>query len=120
MSEWVKAIAAADLVPGACLELRVAGTAIALFNVGGAIHALTNTCMHRGGPLGQGLLDGQVVMCPWHAWTFDVTTGVSTVNPELQVQRYEVKVEDGDVFVKLGPPAAQPGDEPESRAERQG
>jgi nitrite reductase/ring-hydroxylating ferredoxin subunit len=107
---------AAELAPGACAEVRVGGTAIALFNVSGAIYALTNTCMHRGGPLGQGLLEGQVVMCPWHAWTFDVTTGLSTVNPELQVRRYEVKVEDGDVFVDVGPVEGQS----EGRAEGQG
>jgi nitrite reductase/ring-hydroxylating ferredoxin subunit len=40
-------------------------------------------------------------MCPWHAWTFDVTTGESTVNPELRVTSYAVRVEDGQVFVKL-------------------
>jgi nitrite reductase/ring-hydroxylating ferredoxin subunit len=48
------------------------------------------------------MLEGPVVMCPWHAWTFDVTTGRSTVNPELAIAVYEVKVEDGQVFVRLG------------------
>jgi nitrite reductase/ring-hydroxylating ferredoxin subunit len=47
------------------------------------------------------MLDGAIVMCPWHAWTYDVTTGVSTVNPEFSVPRYEVKVEDGQVLVKV-------------------
>jgi nitrite reductase (NADH) small subunit len=101
MSEFVLAIAASDLTPGKCMEARVGGKAVALFNVDGVFHALSNTCVHRGGPLGQGMLDGTIVMCPWHAWTFDVTTGMSNVNPELSVARYEVKIEAGQVLVKV-------------------
>ncbi len=101
MAEFVKVVSASELKPGGCMEAMVGGTPVALFNVGGAFHALSNLCVHRGGPLGQGVLDGQVVLCPWHAWTYDVTTGVSTVNPDLKVARYETKLEDGDVFVRV-------------------
>lgn len=101
MSEFVRVIAASELRPGACTEVIADGRPVALFNVGGTFHAIGNTCIHRGGPLGQGELDGSTVLCPWHGWSFDVTTGVSTVNPELRVDRYEVKVEDGQVLVKV-------------------
>lgn len=101
MSEFIRAIAVGDLAPGNCMEARVGGKAVALFNVDGVFHALSNTCVHRGGPLGQGMLDGAIVMCPWHAWTFDVTTGASNVNPSLSVARYEVKVEDGQVLIRV-------------------
>ena len=101
MGEFLRAIAESDLLPGNCMEVRVGDKAVALYNVGGVFLATSNTCIHRGGPLGQGLLDGCVVMCPWHAWTFDVNTGESTVNPELKVASYPVKVEDGQVFVKV-------------------
>ncbi len=101
MAEFVKVIAAADLAPGACKEIAVSGKPVALFNVAGSFHAIGNTCIHRGGPLGQGMLDGQTVLCPWHAWAYDVTTGVSMVNPEFRVPRYDVKVEAGDVLVKV-------------------
>ena len=101
MADFVKVLAAAELPPGSCREVLVSGKPVALFNVGGAFHAISNTCIHRGGPLGQGSLDGQVVMCPWHAWTYDVTTGVSTVSPELSVPRYDVKLEGGEVFVRV-------------------
>lgn len=102
MSDFVKLIGVSDLAAGACMEAVVGDKAVALFNVGGSFYALDNRCIHRGGPLGQGTLDGQVVMCPWHAWTYDVTTGVSTANPDLKIARYEVKVEDGQVYVKPG------------------
>ena len=102
MSEFASAIAVADLPPGRAAEVVVDGQAIALFNVDGTFHALAGRCPHRGGPLGQGFLDGPRVSCPWHNYTFDVTTGDNVVNADLKVARYEVKVEDGQVRVKLG------------------
>jgi nitrite reductase (NADH) small subunit len=101
MSDFVRVIAADELAPGSCMETRVEGKPVALFNVDGTFHAIGNTCIHRGGPLGQGFLSGTIVMCPWHAWTYDVTTGVSTVNPDLKVPSYETKVEEGQVLVKV-------------------
>jgi nitrite reductase (NADH) small subunit len=102
MSEFAPAIAVGDLPPGRGAEVQVDGQAVALFNVRGTFHALAGRCPHRGGPLGEGFLDGSRVSCPWHDYTFDVTTGDSVVRADLKVERYEVKVEDGTVFVKLG------------------
>ena len=102
MSDYVPVLAVADLPPGRAAEVTVDGRAIALFNVGGTVHALANRCPHRGGPLGQGFVDGPQVSCPWHNWTFDVTTGENVAGPDLKVDRYEVRVADGQVFVKLG------------------
>jgi nitrite reductase/ring-hydroxylating ferredoxin subunit len=102
MSDYVPVAAVADLPPGRAAEVTVAGLPVALFNVGGTFHALANRCPHRGGPLGQGFVDGPQVSCPWHNYTFDVTTGENVASPDLKVARYEVKVEDGRVFVRLG------------------
>lgn len=101
MAEFVKAIAAADLAPGQGTEVNVAGKPVAIFNVGGTYHAISNTCLHRGGPLGQGFVEGSTVTCPWHSWTYDVTTGANVVNPDLKVSRYETRVEGGQVLVKV-------------------
>ncbi len=98
--DFVRVVAAAELPPGQTMEALVNGKPVALFNVGGEYHAISNTCLHRGGPLGKGVLDGMLVICPWHAWAYDVTTGVSDVNPDLKVATYEVKVEDGQVLVR--------------------
>jgi NAD(P)H-dependent nitrite reductase small subunit len=102
MSEFVPALPVADLPPGRGAEVTVGGRAIALFNVDGAFYALSGRCPHRGGPLGQGFVDGSQVSCPWHNYTFDVTTGRNVVSADLQVERYEVRVEDGQICVKLG------------------
>jgi nitrite reductase/ring-hydroxylating ferredoxin subunit len=101
MSEFVRVIPASELAPGQCREVLVGNRSVALFNVDGVFYALSNLCLHRGGPLGQGLLSGTVVMCPWHAWTWDVRTGEHTLNPELKMARYDVKLEDGQVLVSV-------------------
>jgi nitrite reductase (NADH) small subunit len=102
MADFVRAIAAADLAPGQCTETTVGGTPVAIYNVDGTFYATSSLCLHRGGPLGQGLLQGPEVMCPWHAWTWNVTTGENAANGTLKIPTYEVKVEDGHVFVKIG------------------
>jgi nitrite reductase/ring-hydroxylating ferredoxin subunit len=102
MPDFVRAIAASELAPGQATEVTVDGTPLAIYNVDGIFYATSNVCLHRGGPLGQGLLEGRSVMCPWHAWSWDVATGENTANPELKIPAYEVKVADGQVLVKLG------------------
>jgi nitrite reductase/ring-hydroxylating ferredoxin subunit len=77
------------------------GRAVALFNVGGVLYALDNACAHRGGPLGEGDLTGQVVACPWHGWRWDVTTGANVNNPAVRMACFPVSVEGGNVFVEL-------------------
>jgi nitrite reductase/ring-hydroxylating ferredoxin subunit len=47
------------------------------------------------------MLSGHEVMCPWHAWTWDVRSGENTANPSLRIPSYEVKVEGGDVLVRM-------------------
>ncbi|PYQ08056.1 MAG: non-heme iron oxygenase ferredoxin subunit [Acidobacteria bacterium] len=101
MAEFVRAIAASDLAPGQCVEVKVGATPVAIYNVDGTFYATSNVCLHRGGPLGQGLLEGHAVMCPWHAWSWDVKTGENVANGDLKIPTYEVKVEGGEVFVKV-------------------
>jgi nitrite reductase/ring-hydroxylating ferredoxin subunit len=101
MGEFHRTISAATLAPGACTEVIVDGRPVALFNVEGRIYATGNICLHRGGPLGQGMLTGHEVMCPWHAWSWDVRTGENTANNALKIPSYEVKVEDGVVMVRV-------------------
>jgi nitrite reductase (NADH) small subunit len=90
-----------EVPPGTGKVVEVAGQALALFNVDGAFYAIDNACPHRGGPLGEGDLDGFIVTCPWHGWRWDVTTGCNANNPALQVGCFPVTVEGGEVFVEL-------------------
>lgn len=90
-----------DVKEGEGKVVEANGKTIALFNVDGKIYAIDNTCLHAGGPLGEGTCDGNIVTCPWHQWKYDVTTGVSIVNPQIRVDTYEVKVEGDKVKVKV-------------------
>lgn len=97
---FVKAASASEIKPGEGKTVDVSGLRIALFNLNGNFYAIDNTCPHRGGPLGEGMLDGPVVICPWHGWQFDVTTGKSPFMP-VGVKTFEVKVEGNDVLVNV-------------------
>lgn len=100
MASFVRAASVGDVAPGTGKTVEVNGRQIALFNVDGRFYALGGECPHRGGPLGDGDLEGCVVTCPWHAWQFDVTTGESLTD-DLKAERYEVRVEGDDVLVAV-------------------
>jgi nitrite reductase (NADH) small subunit len=88
-----------DIAPGTATIVQVNGKSIALFNVEGRFYAISNTCPHEGGPLGEGHLKGCVVTCPWHDLAFDVRTGHGTDGGGYCVGSYEVRIQGPDVFV---------------------
>jgi len=96
---------AAEQAPaeGAGTVVRIDDTMLALFRVEGRCYALDNACPHKGGPLGEGQLQGHVVTCPWHGWTWDVRTGTNVRMPSLKkVACYLVTEQNGELFVELG------------------
>jgi len=101
MANFVKVADVSELAPGTAKMVEVMGKAIALFNVGGAIYATDNTCLHQGGPLGEGELMGEVVICPWHQWEYNVRTGEVVGNSPLKITTYPVQVEGSDVKVAV-------------------
>ncbi len=93
-----------ELGPGQVKPLRVSGDRIALYNSGGDFHAIGDTCTHAGGVLSSGDFDGEYVQCPRHGAEFEVKTGDALTPPARgPVPRYDVRVEDGDVYVALPP-----------------
>jgi nitrite reductase/ring-hydroxylating ferredoxin subunit len=98
---FVRTVKLGELPPGTVREFSVEGRAIALANVEGKIYAINNLCLHHGGPLGQGMLEGKAVTCPWHSWQFDVTNGKSLQNPSVGVDCYRTEVRGDDIFVEV-------------------
>jgi nitrite reductase/ring-hydroxylating ferredoxin subunit len=95
-------LAAMDDVPvGEGRVVDAEGRELAVFNVDGTYYVIDNMCVHRGGPLGEGDLDGRIVTCPWHAWRWDVTTGANANNPAVKMASFPVIIEQGDIFVEL-------------------
>ena len=117
MAERHKVADASDLEPGERAFVQIDGVEVAVFNVEGEYFALANYCVHQGGPLCEGELTGrygmadddwawtfdtteQNVVCPWHGWKFDVTTGENIDDDRYVTPTYDVEVDGGEVFVR--------------------
>lgn len=103
MGELVKVASTDDLPPGTARIVEVAGDHIAVFNVKGKFYALNNTCLHKGGPLGEGTVNDSelTVECPWHGWTYHLDNGKNVADPSKQVKTYAVKVKGSEIFLDL-------------------
>ena len=103
MEEFVDVASVHELPPGRARTVIVGGRAIALYHTTQGFFASDNTCPHRGGPLGEGDLIGNEIICSWHLWGFDVTTGVCTGNAEVSIVMHEVKIDRDRILIKLAP-----------------
>jgi nitrite reductase (NADH) small subunit len=107
MNNWI-AIARLEEIPR--LGARVIKTDsmdLALFRTANdQVFALYDRCPHKGGPLSQGMVHGTSVTCPLHNWKIDLASGEALGSDQGCVKTYEVKVEDGTVYLKT--PAAEP------------
>jgi len=97
----IKAGFVADLPPGQVKEILVGQQPYAICNFAGVVYALDGVCIHEGGPLGQGQLDGAKLVCPYHLWEFDCRTGAYDFDPTQGVATYPVRIEDGEIVVEV-------------------
>jgi nitrite reductase (NADH) small subunit len=109
---WWK-IAPAASIPereGRCIE--AAGRQVAVFHTSEGFLAVENRCPHRGGPLADGIVNGAAVVCPLHAWKFDLRSGLSTNHPESPAAliTYPTRIEDGFICIQL-PQGTAPDEE---------
>jgi nitrite reductase/ring-hydroxylating ferredoxin subunit len=95
----VKSIA--EFPPESLAQIQINGSAYALCHHNGAVLCFDGRCPHAGGPLGDGNLDGDQIVCPWHAWAFDCKTGINDFDPSIQLRSYPVIVKDAMIFVDL-------------------
>ena len=101
---WEEIGTAAELARTPLVQLTIGRTKIALIHRDGVFGAISGVCNHVGGPLGEGRLDGDYVVCPWHAWKFHRETGLGEPGfEEDAVPVYATRVEDGRVYVDLNP-----------------
>src|SRR5579863_462855 len=99
---WVDVGAAADIRAGALRAVKVEGSELALSCREGVIGAVSNICNHVGGPLGEGRLDGDYIVCPWHQWKFHRCTGLGEPGFEADaVPGFPVREADGRVLVDI-------------------
>lgn len=98
---FVKVGSLAELPPGSVMEAAVGDNTYAICNVGGELHAYDGVCPHAGGPLGEGILDGDRLICPWHAWEYDCRTGVNDYDENVKLAKFPVKSEGDDVLIDV-------------------
>jgi nitrite reductase (NADH) small subunit len=96
-----KVLSLSALPPGSTAGVTVGGKQYALCNLNGEIHALDGVCPCSGGPLGQGVLQGNLLVCPWHGRRYDCRTGVHHFDLEVKVAKFSVLVQDGDILIDV-------------------
>jgi 3-phenylpropionate/trans-cinnamate dioxygenase ferredoxin subunit len=98
---WIAVADDAKVKEGVPLAVYPNGVNILLVRVDGSLHALANKCAHMACPLEGGRLEGHVITCPCHDWSFDVRSGAFTQAGEIVVTTYPTKVEGDKVLLAL-------------------
>ncbi len=99
--KWIKIGKAAELNKKELQQIEVEGKPIALSYRDGKFGAISGTCIHVGGPLGDGTIKNDYVVCPWHSWQFHRLTGEARPGIPAAVPQYELKEENSDLFINL-------------------
>jgi nitrite reductase (NADH) small subunit len=99
--KWIRITHAENIPLREGRSVRIGDEEIAIFNLGDRYVAVDNSCPHRGGPLCDGIVSGDVVVCPLHGWRISLDTG-EVLKPDVcvKVGTYPVSVEDGVISVQ--------------------
>jgi 3-phenylpropionate/trans-cinnamate dioxygenase ferredoxin subunit len=99
--DWTPVCHIDELPPGAHRTVDLDGTQVAVFNLGGELHAIEDLCTHDGGILTGGPVEGDEIVCPRHGARFSIRTGEALTAPAYEpTATFPVRVEDGVVQVK--------------------
>jgi len=102
MSDFVRVCKVSEIPDPGRAVFEVGERFVVVFHLDGEFHALEDCCTHDGGPLGEGDIDGFQIICPRHGARFDIRTGQAMAMPAVNATpSHEVKIEGGDVFVKI-------------------
>ena len=96
-----RALAAKDLALGTLAQVKVGGRELVLANIEGTYHAMEGHCPHAGAPLGDGRLRGSSVVCSLHFWAIDFATGGCSRAPGLVLDRFETKLINDHIYIKI-------------------
>ncbi len=100
--EFVEIVPASELPTGERLFVELGDKPIVIFNIAGQYFAIGDICTHDDGPLGDGVLEGNNIVCPRHGAEFDVRTGQAMQMPAvIDIPAYPVQIRDGKIFVGI-------------------
>jgi nitrite reductase (NADH) small subunit len=97
----VKVGAVSSLPAGQVVEVVHGSDTYAVCNVDGQLRCTDGNCPHAGGPLGQGSLNGSLLVCPWHGWEFNTNTGANDFDEDLVIRTFPVVVNDGEILIDV-------------------
>jgi len=100
-SEWVVVTTRSKLPKAGVLPVYPKGVAVLLVPQGDEVYAIANRCPHMSCPLEAGRVDGGIITCPCHDWSFHVRTGEMVTAPEIRVTTYPVKKDGDDILIEL-------------------
>ncbi len=103
MAEFVTVAKTSDIEPGKMILVEVDDEDVAVANVNGEYYAFGAECPHAGGPLDEGDVEGNIVVCPWHGAEFDMTTGEALAMPaQDSISTYQVRVDGEEIQLSPG------------------
>jgi nitrite reductase/ring-hydroxylating ferredoxin subunit/uncharacterized membrane protein len=101
VEEWTSVLADDELDEGEAKLVNAAGNDVMVYRTNGTLCALADHCVHAGGPLHEGSIEGGRVTCPWHASTFNLADGSLVRGPATAPQpSYDARVHDGNIEVR--------------------
>jgi len=100
---WIRVTAVDNIPPREGRAVLVGDRELALFNLGDRFLATDPQCPHQGGPLCDGIVTGDAVVCPLHAWKIDLATGVveRPAGADACVRRYDVRLDDHVILIEV-------------------
>ena len=103
MAEFVTVAKTSEIEPGQMILVEVDDEDVAVANVNGEYYAFGAECPHAGGPLEEGDVEGNIVVCPWHGAEFDMTTGKALTMPASDsISTYQVRVDGEEIQLSPG------------------
>ncbi len=81
--------------------IKINNKSIVLFYLEGKVYAIDSVCAHKGGPLEEGELIDEEIICPWHAFMYNIKTGACLNSPGYSVKPYKIQIKNDDVMIEV-------------------
>jgi len=99
MTQFIKVAQVSDIPVGERLEVEYEDETVGIFNLNGEFYAISDVCTHDDGPLLDGKLEGDCIVCPRHGARFNIKTGKQTMPAFSPVPLYQVKIDGADILI---------------------
>lgn len=91
----------AEIPTGQRKIVKIMGLSVGIFHHNSGWYAVRNQCLHAGGPVAEGPLRGETLVCPWHGYQYDLSSGQLLSDPSARLEMYPVELQDNKVFINL-------------------